>query len=166
MRTTILSLSSTLFIVSAATSAIITVDQLSFTFSPDSVNAQVGDTIKWVWHGGGHTVTSGPNCTASGSFNATLSTSMPTFTWVVPASAAGQTIQYFCAPHCLGGMDGAIVVAPTAIPGDLNSDGIVSGLDLAVMLSAWGTANQPADINNDGVVSGPDLAIVLANWTV
>src|SRR4029077_11708829 len=29
-----------------------------FTFSPDSVNISVGDTVRWTWAGSGHSVTS------------------------------------------------------------------------------------------------------------
>ncbi len=166
LRTFVTSIASGLVLTSAATAAVITVNQNSFTFSPDSVNAQVGDSITWVWHGGGHTVTSGSNCTANGLFNGTLSVALQSFTWVVPPSSAGTTIPYFCTPHCLGGMDGSIIVAAAAVQGDLDGDGLVNGSDLAQILSAWGTATQPADINVDGIVDGLDLATVLANWSV
>ncbi len=48
-------------------------------------------------------------------------------------------------------------------PADLNSDGIVNGSDLAVMLSQWGTAGS-ADITGDGLVGGADLAALLSDW--
>jgi len=48
-------------------------------------------------------------------------------------------------------------------PGDLNGDGVVSGLDLTVLLSTWG-ASGSADLNGDGVVGGSDLTILLSNW--
>lgn len=49
---------------------------------------------------------------------------------------------------------------------DLNGDGIVGGLDLAVVLSSWATSGKAAagDINNDGVVDGLDLATLLSAW--
>ena len=49
------------------------------------------------------------------------------------------------------------------IPGDLNGDGVVNGIDLAIVLGAWGTTG--ADLNGDGTTDGIDLAIVLGNWT-
>jgi hypothetical protein len=49
---------------------------------------------------------------------------------------------------------------------DLNGDGIVDGIDLAVLLAAWGFAGHPADINGDGTVDGSDLAVLLARWTM
>jgi hypothetical protein len=52
-------------------------------------------------------------------------------------------------------------------PGDLNNDGIVNGVDLAIILSTWGLCGSGAciaDINQDGLVNGIDLAVVLSNW--
>jgi hypothetical protein len=52
-------------------------------------------------------------------------------------------------------------------PGDLNNDGIVNGVDLAIILSTWGLCGSGAciaDINQDGLVNGVDLAVVLSNW--
>ncbi len=51
------------------------------------------------------------------------------------------------------------------LPADLNNDGYVDGLDMATLLSAWGSSSVVADINLDGIVSGPDLAILLSGWT-
>lgn len=48
--------------------------------------------------------------------------------------------------------------------GDLDSDGQVGGIDLAIVLAHWGSDSSLADCNGDGVVGGPDLAGVLANW--
>lgn len=53
------------------------------------------------------------------------------------------------------------------IPGDLNNDGLVNGIDLAVILSTWGPCGSGscvADINRDGLVNGADLSILLSNW--
>jgi hypothetical protein len=47
---------------------------------------------------------------------------------------------------------------------DLNSDSIVNGVDLAIILSNWGTASTTADLTGDGTVGGSDLAIILAAW--
>jgi hypothetical protein len=52
-------------------------------------------------------------------------------------------------------------------PGDLNHDGHVNGIDLAIVLNNWGICGSgacPADIDRDGLVNGVDLAIVLSNW--
>ncbi len=50
------------------------------------------------------------------------------------------------------------------IPEDLNGDGRVDAADLAILLSAWGTAG-PGDLNLNGSVEGADLALLLSGWT-
>ena len=50
-----------------------------------------------------------------------------------------------------------------AVLGDLNDDGLVNAIDLALLLGAWGTSG-PGDLNNDGVVGAADLSILLSNW--
>lgn len=49
---------------------------------------------------------------------------------------------------------------------DLDGSGTVDGLDLALILGAWGAsgAGGPADINHDGTVDGIDLALILGAW--
>ena len=47
--------------------------------------------------------------------------------------------------------------------GDLNSDGVVNGADMALLLGSWGTSG-PGDLNGDGLVDGQDLAILLSLW--
>ena len=52
-------------------------------------------------------------------------------------------------------------------PGDIVQNNTVDGVDLAVILSVWGTSGSEyprADTNHDGIVSGPDLAVVLGGW--
>ena len=50
--------------------------------------------------------------------------------------------------------------------GDLNGDGMVSGVDLGSFFSFWGPCVTPcpADQNNDGVVDGIDLGFFFALW--
>lgn len=51
--------------------------------------------------------------------------------------------------------------------GDLNGDGTVNGIDLAIVLVSWGAcggANCVADVNDDFIVDGVDLAVVLVAW--
>lgn len=49
--------------------------------------------------------------------------------------------------------------------GDLNGDRLVNGIDLVIVLAAWGTSDPVADINHDGDVGGADLATMLSNWS-
>jgi formylglycine-generating enzyme required for sulfatase activity len=47
--------------------------------------------------------------------------------------------------------------------GDLNLDGIISGADLALVLTAWGTSGA-ADFDGNGSVDGADLSFILSRW--
>lgn len=65
-------------------------------------------------------------------------------------------------------IDAIADVAPgdaARLPGDLNADGLVNGIDLGLLLAAWGTNDATADLDGDLVVNGPDLGLLLADWT-
>ncbi|MEY3022566.1 MAG: hypothetical protein RIS86_1764 [Planctomycetota bacterium] len=66
-------------------------------------------------------------------------------------------------PDCC---DAGVPCAPCAA--DLDGNGAVDGVDLAVILSKWGTnggKDYPnADIDGDGTIGGADLALVLGSW--
>jgi hypothetical protein len=50
---------------------------------------------------------------------------------------------------------------------DLNSDDVVNGNDLGILLAAWGICSSGdciADLNEDGFVDGGDLGIMLGRW--
>jgi hypothetical protein len=60
-----------------------------------------------------------------------------------------------------------ITVTPRDVSNpDLNGDGQVSGLDLALLLGEWGPCPGvcPADLNFDDEVNGLDLALLLGSW--
>lgn len=48
--------------------------------------------------------------------------------------------------------------------GDIDGDGAVGGLDLALLLAAWGSADPAADLDDSGDVGGKDLALMMAAW--
>jgi hypothetical protein len=50
-------------------------------------------------------------------------------------------------------------------PADINRDGRVSSIDLAIVLDAWGDAGGPADVNGNGSVGADDLSAILSAWT-
>jgi hypothetical protein len=57
-----------------------------------------------------------------------------------------------------------------ALPGDVNFDGVVNGLDLSLVASEWlekgsGPSDPPGDANHDGVVNGLDIALLVSHWT-
>lgn len=60
-----------------------------------------------------------------------------------------------------------VVAALVAASPDLNSDGIVNGFDLGMLLGAWGNVTNNtafADLNGDSKVNNTDLNILLSNW--
>ncbi|MSR29305.1 MAG: hypothetical protein EXS03_07010 [Phycisphaerales bacterium] len=48
-------------------------------------------------------------------------------------------------------------------PADVNQDGVVDGLDLGMVLSAWGTPG--GDINGSGTTDGADLTVLFSAWS-
>ena len=52
--------------------------------------------------------------------------------------------------------------APPACPGDLTGDRQVSALDIATLLSGWGTPY--GDATGDGLTNAQDIAAVLSAW--
>ena len=48
-------------------------------------------------------------------------------------------------------------------PGDVTGDGVVSGADLAALLSNWGRGGM-SDFDRSGTTDGADLATLLDAW--
>ncbi|HIA72390.1 MAG TPA: hypothetical protein EYO01_06820 [Phycisphaerales bacterium] len=120
------------------------VNQIGFTFFPREIMVTQGDTIRWVWGSGSHTVTSGTlPCGADGLFDGQLEENAPVFEWIVP-SATPDFIEYFCNPHCVLDMNGSISVTgignnPSGgCPEDIDNSGAVDVTDLLGLISAWG----------------------------
>ncbi len=90
----------------------------TFTFTPDNLTIQVGETVEWTWASGGHNVVSGnsSNCAADGRFCspedsncAQTPTSSQGAVYSHTFTAAGA-FPYFCSVHCSLGMAGMITV--------------------------------------------------------
>jgi hypothetical protein len=82
----------------------------SFSFSPDPININTGDTVKWTWEGGPHSTTSGPSCpTFDGpgpnSWDSGLSNPPATFSFTFNTPGS---FPYFCSLHCF---TGTVIVA-------------------------------------------------------
>ncbi len=112
-------------------------------------------------------------------------TAIPGGAWPVSALGTGFSTLSVAIPtglcahssriHVLvdGGTDGIastvdiddVVITVPPPPADLNGDLRVDGIDLGMMLAAWGSCTAcPADLNGDGAVNGVDLAALLAAW--
>jgi plastocyanin len=105
-------------------------------FVPDTLNISVGDTVRWTWAEGGHSVTSGDPCTPDEQFCS------PDDTNCDQGILSGQgtvyehtfdqagTYDYFCFAHCNIGMTGVVnVVSPsdTILYGSTGGDNASGG---------------------------------------
>jgi len=66
-------------------------------------------------------------------------------------------------PRNYPGVQGSVVACPPCAA-DVDGSGTVDASDIAVLLGAWGTADDSADVSGDGTVDASDLAIVLGGW--
>ena len=84
-----------------------TVTISSNQFSPASITIKKGESVKWVWNGGTHNVTSGTSCTSDSKFTSGPPKSSGDFSQTFDTAG---TFDYFCQPHCSGGMTGKVIV--------------------------------------------------------
>ncbi len=99
-------------VMSTAPAAIVTVrvaPEGDHTFLPAVISIDPGDTVRWVWEGSRHTVTSGDPVTgnADGKFGTGLEGTGFEFSFTFPNAG---TYPYFCAPHREMGMVGKVTV--------------------------------------------------------
>ena len=94
----------------------------NFAFAPSAITVAPGDTVRWTWESGIHTVTSGAPCAFDGLYFDAPSDSVNTsFEFVVPTGVS--SIPYFCRPHCIAGMTGVITVDVNAVNFVITIDG-------------------------------------------
>jgi len=86
---------------------IIKIQVVNYQFKPKTVNAKVGDTIRWVWKVGKHTTTSTSVPTNAITWNKPIDVSHTRFTYVVRKAG---TYQYRCNFHFSLGMVGTLKV--------------------------------------------------------
>jgi uncharacterized membrane protein len=84
-------------------------------------------------------------------------------TQAMDINASGQIVGLIS----LGFETNAFFAEPLSVA-DLNADGSVGAVDLAILLGAWGQCPAPgkcpADLDGDGTVGPEDLAMLLGNW--
>lgn len=114
---------------------------INLGFTTDSVS------IPWA------TIDGGGGSLSGGSFTIVGTIGQPDAT-AGPALAGGSfTIA--------GGLWNSAVVPCT---GDVDGDGEVDSVDLAIMLGAWGPTDSSADLDGDGQVGPIDVAVLLGAW--
>jgi plastocyanin len=96
------------FIVISLTAQVDTIHISSFTFEPENITVQTGDTLIWInMSNTVHTTTSGENCKKDGKWNSGELKFNETFRYVFKKPGK---FPYFCIPHCEMGMRGSIIV--------------------------------------------------------
>ncbi len=116
--------------------------ELRDTAAGDLIESRVESTGPVIW------------VTYSGEFLATGSVLEFRITAISPTESWGNLL------------DGiSVVPVPVACP-DLSGNGEIDSLDLAMLLTGWGTVGGEfgGDVNADGVVDGADLSILLLAW--
>jgi plastocyanin len=101
-----------IFLNLSAYSTTWTITAGGIVFTPSTLTATAGDTVKWQWLDGSHTTTSDAVPTGAMSWNEVLDASHQTYFYVL--THAG-TYNYHCIPHQSFGMIGVINVNPNAI---------------------------------------------------
>jgi plastocyanin len=82
-----------------------------FQFTPSALtNVNIGDTIKWIWVSGSHTVTSETIPGGAATFNFSMNSSSPSAKYIVKVAG---TYNYQCDFHAGEGMIGSFVVNGT-----------------------------------------------------
>jgi hypothetical protein len=85
-----------------------------------------------------------------------------------PDSTVDLTITMAYTSATPGATFGATLLTGISVPGDLNGDGIVNGLDINEVATHWlqtGTRlTVPGDANGDGITNGLDIQLIATNW--
>ncbi|MDP6410757.1 MAG: plastocyanin/azurin family copper-binding protein [Planctomycetota bacterium] len=102
----------------SARADVVEVHQQGFDFTPQEVAINVGDTVRFVWHSGDHTVTEGTDGMLDGNeaFHSLLTATVPVFDVVFDQALLanfpmpGNRYDYQCLPHVFLGMTGVVTV--------------------------------------------------------
>ena len=112
---------------------VIVVEQMGYSFVPDSIDVNIGDTVRWIWGNGDHSVVDSEpgTCNDVGQFfDEDLEFDNPTVEWTVTKNAPA-VINYICdvGQHCSTyNMVGVINVLDAQEP-DSDGDGISDNQD-------------------------------------
>ena len=118
------------FLLTLATNSYSTIREVtvqSFMFTPSTISANVGDTIRWTWLGGFHTTTcDGTEFTSrpvgAAPWDSPMNSGSPLFTYSITVDG---TYNYKCIPHGSFGMVGVINVTAPSL--SLNLTSIIEG---------------------------------------
>ncbi len=149
------------------------IDVGDFFFDPDDLEAEPGDTIRWSWEAGTHTVTAYEGAT----FDSDPRSAPDTFEWTYE----GGTVRYYCQIHssvsdgeCSGPQCGVIREPPPPPPTpDPDAPVIIDppeGAALATStVTVGGASTDPGatvEVRSEGTAIGTAVADGSGSWTV
>lgn len=114
MKQFLLSISAIICIATSASATTHVITVRDFSFTPATLNVNLGDTVRWTWVQGSHTTTSTTIPAGAASWDRLMTASSTGFTYVPTVSG---TYNYQCTPHASMGHVGSFVVASaTSVP--------------------------------------------------
>lgn len=127
-----------LFLWTSVQAETVNVSVLNFSFSPKNVTIDQGDTVRWIWVSGNHTVTNGLSPVAPNVgilFDVPLTSGAPIFSYTF--NDVGS-FAYFCRVHFGMNMTGSVTVeaVETVDPDNVYVDASFGGTEV-------GTSNSP-----------------------
>jgi plastocyanin/N-acetylneuraminic acid mutarotase len=112
----------------------VAVGQGGDVFVPDKINISAGDTVRWTWAEGGHSVTSGDPCIVDGQYcspddlNCDQGILSDQGTVYEHTFTEPGVYSYFCHAHCGIGMTGVVNVSAGACSWSAGADLPVAGI--------------------------------------
>jgi subtilisin family serine protease len=148
----------------------------SSSFGPELDLVAPGASVTSTWLGGGYNSSSGTSFAAphvSGLASLLLSIE-PDLTAgelreIITGSARDISLvgfDNFTGWGCLDAQAALEQLDPSVPSADINGDGQVTGADLTILVSFWGSCvSCDADLDGNGFVNGADLVLLLAQWS-
>src|SRR5437868_5609063 len=138
-------------VAAGAATVTVMVGSDGFSFSPESVTIQRGDTVKWTWSASGHSSTAGTPGSPSGFWDSGILNQGATFSHTF--NTAGS-FPYYCTPHgaCCG-MRGTVIVSnPTPTPTPAGTGPPVVATNLATSIASF-CARLNSALNPPGIAT-------------
>ena len=155
---------------SSATSNSLSVSTKALPVTPTGLHSTATTTssISLAWTAS--TDTGGPGLTGYHLYrNGTLIASPTGTTYTDSGLASGTSYAYTIAAYDTDGNASpttttAVNISTTSVPGDLDGDSHVTGHDLSILLSKYGTSYTLGEFDGGSIVEGHDLSILLSNY--
>lgn len=143
----------------------------SFYFSPNTLNVNVGDTIRWVWDNGSHTTTSANLPAGAPSWDNPINSASQAFEYKVQVAGVHN---YVCTPHASMGHIGSFTAsgaAPTlsVSPSNRNVTSLMGSTTFSVTSNSnWSVSSNAnwCSVTTSGNGNGTIFADYLENSSI